>query len=370
MSGEAQVGGPQYDRTGRYFILGALAVALFLAWKLFRPFFSAIAIAAILDIIFYPFFDRLRRSFGGRGGPAAALTVVVVVLVVIVPVVIVGFLVTKQAVDLYQSLTARAADASLLDGLLRIRDWDAAEAWLSAHAPWLDVKALNLKGIAISFLGKVSDYGVRMGTSVASNVVTSVGTFAVVLFSLFFFLLDGGRFARWASGLVPLHDDHLQQLQRTFVGIVKSAVVGSGVVALVQGVLGGSAFWLVGLPGTLWGAVMAFMSLVPVVGCAIVWLPAALILFAQGHTGAALFLLLWGFIVISSVDNVVRILVVKGPVEMHPLLIFFSVLGGIQFAGMLGVVFGPLIVAVVQALLEIFRCEFMEPPAPPAGQAG
>ena len=141
-------------------------------------------------------------------------------------------------------------------------------------------------------------------------------------------------------------------------------MTGSGVVAIVQGLLGGLAFWGVGLPGALWGSVMAFMSLVPVVGCAIIWIPASLVLFAQGNTGAGIFLLLWGVLVISSVDNVIRVFVVKGPVEMHPLLIFFSVVGGIQFAGLLGVVFGPLIVAVVQSLLEIFRGEFMGRPRP------
>jgi len=367
MPGPSRLDYQHYDRTGRFFILGALAVALFLAWKVFRPFLSAIAIAAILDIVFYPLFARLRRAFGGRGGPAAGVTVVIVVLSVMLPAVSVGFLVTKQAIDLYQALGVKAADMGL-DGLLQIRDLEAAEAWLGAHAPWLDTQMLNLKGIAMSFLGKVSDYGVKLGTSLASNILTSIGTFAVVLFSLFFFLLDGGRFARWASGLIPLHEDHQQQLRRTFIGIVKSAVTGSGIVAIVQGLLGGLAFWGVGLPGALWGSVMAFMSLVPVVGCAIIWIPASLVLFAQGNTGAGIFLLLWGVLVISSVDNVIRVFVVKGPVEMHPLLIFFSVVGGIQFAGMLGVVFGPLIVAVVQSLLEIFRGEFMRRQAPPAGE--
>ncbi|HWR98508.1 MAG TPA: AI-2E family transporter [Candidatus Methanoperedens sp.] len=358
MAGSA---GSHYDRTGRLFILAALGIAFFFAWKVFRPFFSAIALAAIIDILFFPLHERLARALGGRRALAAGITVLLVVLCVILPATAMGFIFTKEALELYQTLGAKAADGSL-DEILRYRNWETVEGWLAAHAPWLDVKALNLKGVFLSFLAKISGYGVAVGTAVASNVLSALGTFAVVLFSLFFFLLDGAAFGRWLAGLVPLHQDHQQKLLRTFVEIVKSAVLGSGLVAVVQGNLGGLAFWGVGLHGVLWGPVMAFTSLVPVVGTAVVWIPAAAVLFLQGHTGAGGFLLLWGLLVISNADNVIRMFVVKGPVRMHPLLIFFSVLGGIKLWGLTGVVFGPLALAMVQALLEIFRGEFMASP--------
>jgi len=352
----------QYDRTGRLFILGALAVALFFAWKVFQPFFSAIAIAAILDIVFFPLFTRLKRAFGGRRALAASVTVLMVVLSVILPLVGMGILFTKQALDLYQSLSIKAQDGSL-DGILRFREWSAVEGWLAAHAPWLDTQALNLKGVFLGFLEKVSGFGVAFGTAAASNVLAAVGTFAVVLFSLFFMLLDGTAFTAWAWALVPLTDEHRGAVSRTFVGIIKSAVLGSGLVAIVQGILGGLAFWIVGFPGILWGFVMVFTSLVPVIGTALVWIPAALVLFIQGSTGAGIFILVWGTVVISGSDNVIRLFVVKGPVSMHPLLIFFSVMGGISLSGLLGVVYGPLVLAMVLTLLEIFRGEFMGRPA-------
>ena len=359
----------QYDRTGRMFILGALAIALFFAWKIFQPFFSAIAIAAVFDIIFYPLYARLKNAFGRRRLPAAALTVLVVVLCVILPLVGMGFLFTKQALDLYQGLSAKTHDGSL-DAILRFRNWDTVEGWLAVHAPWLDTQALNLKEVFLNFLQKVSGYGVAFGTAAASNALAALGTFAVVLFSLFFMLIDGAAFARWAWALAPLNDAHRTVLSRTFIEIIRSAVLGSGLVAIVQGLLGGLAFWIVGLPGVLWGFVMIFMSLVPVIGTALVWLPAGLILLVQGQTGAGIFILLWSGLVISSADNVIRMFVVKGPVRMHPLLIFFSVLGGIKLAGLLGVVYGPLVLAMVQTLLEIFRGEFLGRPAPaPAGEA-
>jgi len=357
----------QYDRTGQLFILGALGLALYFAWKILQSFFSAIAIAAILDIVFFSLFERIRHLFGGRRALAAGATVLVVVLCVILPLVGMGILFTKQALDLYQGLSTKAHDGSL-DSLLRFREWSAVDGWLGAHAPWLDTQALNLKEVFLNFLQRVSGYGVTFGTAAASNVLAAVGTFAVVLFSLFFILLDGEAFAEWAWGLMPLTDEHRGLLSRTFVEIIKSAVLGSGLVAIVQGVLGGLAFWIAGLPGILWGFVMVFTSLVPVIGTALVWVPAAIVLLLQGNTGAGIFILVWGTVVISGSDNVIRLFVVKGPVRMHPLLIFFSVMGGIKLAGLLGVVYGPLILAMVQTLLEIFRGEFMGRPAPAATQ--
>lgn len=362
MPGGEQVFERRYDRTGQFFILGALAVALYFAWKVFRPFFSAIAIAAILDVIFYPLYVRLGAAFGGRRALAAAVCVFIVVLCFILPLLVMGLLFTKQSLDLYQVLNAKALDAGF-DSIMRFRNWDAVESWLAAHAPWLDVQALNLKGVFLNFLRKVSGFGVALGTAVASNFLTALATFAVVLFSLFFFLLDGGAFGRWVSGLVPLNQEHQQALVRTFIRIVKSAVLGSGLIALAQGFLGGVAFSLVGMRGVLWGTVMAFTSLVPVVGTTIVWVPASIVQLAQGHIGSGIFLLVWGVVVISAVDNLIRMFVIKGPTRIHPLLIFFSVLGGIKLAGMLGVVLGPLVLAMVQALLEIYRGEFMGRPA-------
>jgi predicted PurR-regulated permease PerM len=290
------------------------------------------------------------------------------VLVVILPLIGMGILFTKQALDLYLGLSAKAQDGGY-NSILRFSDWAVVEGWLNAHAPWLNTQALNIKGIFLNFLEKIGGFGVTFGTAAASNALGAVGTFAVVLFSLFFILLDGASFARWVWAMVPLDDRHRQIVSRTFIEIVKSSVIGSGLVAIVQGILGGLAFWIVGLPGVLWGFIMAFMSLVPVVGTAIVWVPAGIVLLLQEQIGAGAFILVWGALVISSADNVVRLLVVRGPVHLHPLLLFFSILGGIKISGLLGVVYGPLVLAMIQTLFGFFREEFLEQPAP-SGEPG
>jgi predicted PurR-regulated permease PerM len=357
-----------YNRLGRVFILGCLAGSLWLGWLLFRGFLAAIAAAAILDVVFYPLFIRLARRFGGRRAPAAGVTVIVVVLCVIVPLVLLGALFTQQALELYDKLSVQAREGTGIGGVLSLRDWSAVEGLVKKHAPWVDVQALNLKEHFIALLQKVSTRAVGIGTSFLSNVLASVATFAMVLFCLFFFLLDGGRFGRWLSGLVPLAQGHQQRLRDIFIAHIKSAVMGTGAVALGQGCLGGVAFALVGFPGVLWGTVMVFMSLVPVVGTALVWGPAALVLLLQGHPGAAVFVAVWGAVVVGGADNVIRIVVSRQAGETHPLLIFFSVMGGLQLAGILGVVFGPLILALIRTFLDIYREEFAPAMAAPAAK--
>jgi len=366
---EGRPNAEHHNTTGRVFLLGALAVSVYFGWKMFRPFFSAVAIAAILDIVFYPLYARLTRAFGGRQKLAAGVTVLAVVLVVILPLIGMGILFTKQALDLYAGLSAKAQGGGY-DSILRFRDWAVVEGWIQDHAPWLDVQVLNLKGIFLNFLRKIGGFGVSFGTAAASNMLGAIGTFAVVLFSLFFILLDGAAFARWVWAMVPLDGRHREIVSRTFVEIVKSSVMGSGLVAIVQGILGGLSFWIVGLPGVLWGSIMAFTSLVPVVGTAIIWAPAGLALLLQGQTGAGVFILFWGVAVISSADNVVRLLAVRGPVHLHPLLLFFSIVGGIKISGLLGVVYGPLVLAMIQTLFGFFREEFLEPPPPADASRG
>jgi predicted PurR-regulated permease PerM len=357
-----------YNRLGRTFILGCLAGSLWLGWLLFKGFLTAIATAAILDVVFYPLFARLVRRFGARRAAAAGATVLVVVLCVIVPMVLLGALFTQQALELYNKLSVQAKEGTGLGQVLSLRDWATVEGLAKKHVPWVDVQAINLKDHFLALLQQVSTRAVGIGTKFLSNVLSSVATFAVVLFSLFFFLLDGGRFGHWLSGLVPLAPGHQQRLRDIFIAHIKSAVLGSGAVALGQGLLGGLGFGLVGLPGVLWGTVMIFMSLVPVVGTALVWAPGALVLFLQGHTGAGLFLVAWGAFVVGGADNVIRIMVSRQAGETHPLLIFFSVMGGLQFAGILGVVFGPLILALVRTFLDIYREEFAPEMAAPAAK--
>ncbi len=354
---------PHYDLTGRVFILLCLAATAFIGWKIFRPFLGAVATGAILDVVFYPVFARIARRLGGRRPLAAAITVVLVVVCVILPLAGMIIVFTRQALQFYDFVTAKAQDGTL-DQVFKLHDWESIELWLREHAPWLDVQALNVKTILISVLERISALGMGIGSAVVSNVLGTVIAFAVTLFSLFFFLLDGSRFARWLSAFSPLNTAHERQLLDTFIGFTKSAVLGSGLIAICQGLLGGIAFWIVDLRAVLWGFVMMFMSLVPLVGTTVVWVPAAVILIVIGRVGAGIFLLLWGMFVISGVDNVVRLFVIKGPRRMHPLLLFFAILGGLKFAGPLGIVMGPVVLATILTFLEFYREEFVaESPA-------
>src|SRR5215210_6004192 len=166
----------------------------------------------------------------------------------------------------------------------------------------------------------------------------------------------GGAARAAAYEMMPLSDDKAREIIDRTGEVIGASVYGVLVIAVIQGVLGGLAFWVLGLPSPLlWGVVMIFLSMIPMLGAFIVWVPAAIYLGLTGHWGKALALALWGALVIGSVDNFLRPKLVGERTRLHELLIFFSVLGGLQVFGILGIVLGPVIVAITIALLDVLR---------------
>jgi predicted PurR-regulated permease PerM len=344
----------------RIFLVACLVLSFFLSYLLLQPFLKAIVIAAVLNIVFYPLYTGLVRGLKGRRVLSAVISCVAVILCVVIPLVILAAIFTKQSLELYDFLKAKL-ESGYFERLLTFHDWGAVQPFLSKYAPWLNLEEVDLRENLLGAVKYVTTSSISAGRALVSNTLSSLGTFALMLFVLFFLFLDGATFVRWAGELVPLPEDRKKSIMQNFVGITKSAVYGSGIVAVLQGILGGMAFWIVGLPAVLWGLVMGFFSLVPVVGTALIWMPASLILIGTGRVGAGIFLLVWGVVVIGTVDNVVRSMLVKGQVRMHTLAIFFAVLGGIKLFGLLGGVFGPLILAMTLSFLHIYRDDFVQP---------
>jgi predicted PurR-regulated permease PerM len=177
-----------------------------------------------------------------------------------------------------------------------------------------------------------------------------------VIFTMYYLFRDGDRMREAAGDLVPLSDQKAQEIFERTGEVIAASVYGVLVIAVIQGVLGGLAFWALGLPSPLlWGVVMIFLSMIPMAGAFIVWVPAAIYLALSGHWASALILVLWGTLVIGTVDNFLRPKLVGERTRLHELLVFFSVLGGLQVFGVLGLVLGPVVVAITIALLDVLR---------------
>jgi predicted PurR-regulated permease PerM len=177
-----------------------------------------------------------------------------------------------------------------------------------------------------------------------------------VIFTMYYLFRDGERMREAVHGLMPLDDRRAHEIIDRTQEVISASVYGVLVIALIQGTLGGLAFWALGLPSPLlWGVVMVFLSMIPMAGAFVVWVPAAIYLVATGHWGKAIMLTVWGALVIGSVDNFLRPKLVGEKTRLHELLIFFSVLGGLQVFGVIGLVLGPVVVAITIALLDVLR---------------
>jgi len=196
------------------------------------------------------------------------------------------------------------------------------------------------------------------GGHFVGNMTSLIGKFFLMIFVFFFVVRDEKKILDAILHLSPLSSSHEKEVLGKIKTVARSALLGTLVTAVAQGVAGGLAFWIAGLPGLFWGMVMAFSSLIPIVGTALIWVPAAGYLFLSGQWGYAVFMILWCAIVVGMIDNFVRPLFMKGSAGMSTLLIFFSILGGINYFGVIGLLYGPLLFGLAMVLLYIYSLEF------------
>lgn len=337
------------DRT--FMLLVALATIAF-AWVL-QPFYGAILWGLVVAILFNPLNQRLRKVFGQRKSLAAVTTVLLVIVIVILPLILISASLTQQATGFYRRVQSGELDLVLylqhmlnaLPGWIReILNYFGLTDLEAMRARLMDVLKQGSQLIAASALGiglSAFDFAIGLG---------------VMLYLLFFLLRDGDRLLTRVKEAVPLHAEQKTLLLNRISLVVRATVKGGIAVAIVQGMLGGFAFWLLGIPAPLlWTVVMAFLSLLPAIGAAIVWAPVALYLLASGSLWSGLFLIGYGVIVIGLVDNLLRPFLVGKSTKLPDYVVLISTLGGIEVFGLNGFVIGPLIAAIFMVSWETFR---------------
>lgn len=340
--------------------IGLLAVtllALYLCWKMLEPFLEVVLWAVVLVIVFFPVHRRVRARVGSPGW-SALLSCLLVIFVILVPLTLLTFAVINELGDFVRMLqpkqdgTGGAASAA---GLL-----DPNSPYLGPVVRWVgqyfDVSKLVSPEAVAERLKGVSGAIASRTLGVVGGVVGVVVEVFFVIFTMYYLFRDGERLRAAAYEMMPLSDEKAREIFDRTGEVISASVYGVLVIAVVQGVLGGLAFWVLGLPSPLlWGVVMIFLSMIPMLGAFIVWVPAALYLALTGEWGKAIMLAVWGALVIGSVDNFLRPKLVGERTRLHELLVFFSVLGGLQVFGVLGIVLGPVIVAITIALLDVLR---------------
>ena len=328
-----------------------VALALYLSYLVAQPFLNAVFAAVVLAVVFHPLHARMRLS-ARRPNLAATISTILVILIVAIPAVILGIVVTRELGDMYRSLAeTSAAQGGLSAYVLHLLE--KPMRLLGAH---VDMSRVDLRSTMLGWVDSASRYLVGMSGRAVSNVLSLALEIVVVFFTLFFLFRDGASFQTLIAELLPLTPEQSTRLASRIGETIVASVYGGIAVGLVQGLLTGLAFWVLGLSSpVLWGLVAAFTSLIPFVGTGLVWAPAVAVLALGGHWIKALVLLGWGGAVVAQIDAVVRPYIVSGRTKMHNLLIFFSLLGGVKAFGFMGLFIGPVVVSVTIVLLDMLK---------------
>ncbi len=342
----------------RYFLLLFL-VSFLLLGKLLWPFFSILILSFLLAGLFQPVFRFFNERLRFSGQFSSLVTCFFIIIVVFVPLMMFVIALSKEVLGIYPLIKGKNL-ALMMQQLLeenqivaRIKDVFAGFG--------IDLHPERLTKVFSEF-GKVAGlFLYDQASSWAANIMNFVFSFFMMVIVIFFLLIDQERLISYILELSPLPDQQERQLFRRFEEIAKAVLVGNGLCGLLQGFLGGAVFMLLGISSPiLWGGVMAILAFLPIVGIGMVLVPAAFILFLKGSAGAAIFMLFFYATLSFSVEYLLKPWMVGERVKMHTLLVFLSILGGLSVYGVLGIIYGPLIVTTFLSLAEIYRNNYSE----------
>ena len=339
------------DLEDRAFLWVIVGVSVAFAWILW-PFSGAVLWATIAAILFTPLYRRLLKSMRQRRTPAALATVTIIIVMVILPLTLITALLVQEASGVY----GRIQSGELNVGRYFQQAFGALPAWVITLLNRFGLTNLDdVQESLSSGLLRSSQFFAAQAINLGQNAFDFIVGLFVMLYLLFFLLRDGDELSRRIRDAVPLRAEQRHALFAKFTIVIRATVKGNIVVAVLQGALGGSIFWFLGIHApVLWGALMAILSLLPAVGSGLVWLPVAVYLLATGAVWQGIVLIVWGVFVIGLVDNVLRPVLVGKDIKMPDYVVLISTLGGIAVFGVNGFVIGPVIAAMFMAVWDIF----------------
>jgi len=337
----------------RFFLLLLLLVSLAF-FMVLEPFWGAIFWAVAITVIFYPLQNRVLRMTGNRRNLSALITLLCCVVIVVLPVLLIVMQVVNEAVNLVQSIQeGDVSPGAILDQLRTI---------FPMIPDLLDKAGIDVESIRqrlSDFAVTASQYLAQETLNVGQNTMSLVLNLGLMLYLAFFLLRDGHKLIELFIRALPLGDEREHRLFDKFAEVTRATVKGNLVVAVVQGALGSIIFAILGIPAVvLWGVLMAILSLIPAVGAALVWGPAAIYLFASGSWISGIVLVAYGMVVIGLADNILRPILVGRDTKLPDYIVLFSTLGGIALMGINGFVIGPLIAALFMTFWDIFMRDF------------
>jgi predicted PurR-regulated permease PerM len=338
-----------------WFFLAVFAISCILLGWLLWPFLSVIVLATVVTGLFSPVY----KFFHNKLNPtlSSLITCILIFFVLFVPVTFFVGILANEAYDLY--LTAREAVQTM-----QIRDLIEQSRLIDRANEVLANFNMEITGAQITNI--VSEVGRVVGlflyqqlSSITANVLSFIVNFFFMLLIIFYLLIDIKRLAAFIDAISPLPDDQDEKLIRKFKDMSGAILIGNGLGGLIQGTIGGLVFWAFGLKSPfLWGVVMALLAFLPILGIGAVFIPAAIYLFLAGRIGAGIFFLVFYALLSGCIEYFFKPKLVGKRVQMHTLLVFLSIIGGLKLFGILGIIYGPLVVTAFLTLADIYEVSY------------
>lgn len=356
---------PDPEKRYRPFLLLLLFVSFLLTYRIIEPFLNAVILAIVIASLLYPLQEFLVRAYGGRKNLAASTVIAALVFLILIPLFFFFSAMVQQGVSSVRQLNDWISSGSLQKLMDSPRIQDLLE-WINHQFEFLHLEQyvqfdqLKLQKSVLQIGKNLGQFVVSRGATLLSDMAGLITHFFIMIFVCYYLLRDGEEMIGTIKYLSPLRSAQENRILEKIREVNRSALLGSFMTAICQGLVGGIGFVIVGVPAIFWGTVMAFCSFIPVVGTALIWVPAVGYLLLLGQMKTAAFLSLWCIVLVGSIDNFLRPVFMKGKAEMSTFYIFLSILGGVQVFGLVGVLYGPLILGFAKVMLYIYQVEYQD----------
>ena len=330
-------------------------LSFYLFYQTFSPFLMPILWGVILAIVFHPSFHKLKTLLKMNEGLTALAMTFLVTLLIVFPFILLTFSLAREVIDIYHQVQQMVKAGQIQGYLEQIRRFPLFQPVWNQLNQSLDLSNLDPVDFLVKNLQQISTFLFDQATTVFKGLSTFLIGFFFTLLSLYYLFKDGDRLLEKIKEIAPLPRRERDLIILRFKDMVYATFYGGILIAMVQGVLGGLSFWILGISSPiLWGTAMAILSFIPVGGTALIWAPASILLMIQGIWVKGFILLAIGIFGISMVDNFLRPALISSKTNIHPLLLFFAVLGGIQAFGFIGLLLGPLVTTLCLTIIEIY----------------
>jgi predicted PurR-regulated permease PerM len=340
----------------RPFILILVVLVLVACYWIFKPFLTEILVAAILASVFYTPFERFARLLQGRKKLAAGLMCLFLIVIVIIPAIQVIIYAASQSVATYN----QAVDFFNHNN---VNTWLQSGVLPSSLSHYLSTYNFSNESLKNAVLGAFKDFSdglLGIATLAIKETTNFIFSLILIIATMFFFFVDGPQMCRRLTHLLPLPEKYNRELLNKFSAVSSSTFISTFVALVSKGLLGALGFAIVGFPVFLGAMLVAFLSLLPYIGSAFLYAPLGLYYLLVGDIWQGILTLVWGFLLIGTLDNVIIAYMVKDKAEINPIFLLFAILGGLAIFGFWGIIIGPLIVALAVTVINIYEMEFCD----------